>query len=157
MSKRKGAFTEDDENFEFKREITTSSKKTITIKDFLQLIENESLKQKKMISPQFYIAGVVFSIHVYPDNSGRGGPGFVGIYLSNDSDEDQITSISVKKASGEEVSWEMQKVLFSNSHGFYEFLSHENYREWANEHGDVLKLEVVVTVHSKAEGGDWTR
>lgn len=38
-----------------------------------------------------------------------------------------------------------------------QFLSHEKYQEWARDHEDALKLEVMVTVHTKAEGDDWTR
>ena len=41
--------------------------------------------------------------------------------------------------------------------GFPKFLSHEKYREYAKVHGDVLKLDVVVTLHTKAEGDGWTR
>ena len=41
--------------------------------------------------------------------------------------------------------------------GFPKFLSHEKYRELAKVHGDVLKLDVVLTLHTKSEGGGWTR
>ena len=77
--------------------------------------------------------------------------------LHNHSDEDQTTSITVKLVSGVEKSWEMDMVEAGQSWGFIKFLSHQKYRKWAKEHGDVLKLEVVVTLHSKAEANGWTR
>ena len=87
MSKRKNI--SEDENFKYKSTmIPTTSKKTIEIEDFLRLIE----KEKKIISPQFNLAGVVLSLHIYSN----GAPGFVGIYLSNDSHHDAFTSIYVR-------------------------------------------------------------
>ena len=81
--------SEDDEMMTFKSKmIPTTSKKTIKIEDLLRLIEME----KKIISPQFNLAGVVLSLHIYSN----GAPGFVGIYLSNDSHHDAFTSIYVR-------------------------------------------------------------
>ena len=55
-----------------------------------------------------------------------------------------------------ERSYEMMKIEADMGYGGY-MISHEEYRQWAKTHGDVFKLEVVVTLHSKAEGDDWTR
>ena len=51
----------------------------------------------------------------------------------------------------------MDRVLAGKGRGWSEFLTHKEYREWAKDHGDVLRLEVVLTLHSKAEGDGWTR
>ena len=155
MSKRKAALTQDDECFEFKSKlISTSTKKTIKINNFLKLIEDESRKMDAIRSPKFKLNGIGFSIDVYPDNDDSW---FIGVFLHNYGNEDQTLSITVKEASGEEDSWEMEEVEAGDSWGFTQFLRHKNYREWAKEHGDILKLEVVVTVHSKPEDFSWTR
>ena len=156
MERRKVTVTQDDESFEWKSKmISTSTKKTIKFNNFLQLIEDESKKKIVKISPKFKLAGGDFSINVYPDDSDA--PGFVGVYLHNHGDEDQTTSITFKEDSGEEASWEMDKVRAGVGLGMTKFLSHYKYRNWAKDHGDVLRLEVVVTVYSKAEGDGWTR
>ena len=66
-------------------------------------------------------------------------------------------SSATAKSSGVERSWEMKKGLAHRGFGWPKFLSHEKYREWAKTHGDVFKMEIVVTHHSKAGGDDWTR
>ena len=52
---------------------------------------------------------------------------------------------------------EMKIVPAGQGLGWDKFLSHEKYRQLAEEHGDVLKLDIVVTLHTKAEGDGWTR
>ena len=162
MSKRKVSVTQDDESFEWKsRLISTSTKKIIKFNDFLQLMEDKNKNKNKTvkISPKFKLAGVDFSIDVFPDNIELDGSKFIGVYLHNYGNEGQTTSITFKEASGEERSWEMIKVSPGKGWGFPDFLNHEKYRNWAKDHADVLKLEVTVTLHSKAEGegGGWTR
>ena len=160
MAKAEVAVTQDKELFVWKdRLILTSTEKHIEVHSLLKLIEDENKKRIPKFSPKFKLAGVDFSIDVLPDNSNHDCSGFIGVYLSNCGNEDRTTSVTVKEASGEEASWEMDKVEAGTFWGFHEFLSHEKYRKWAKDHGDVLKLEVTVTVHSKAEGeGDgWTR
>ena len=158
MVKRKVAITENDERFVWKAKlISTSTKKTIEVHDLLQLIGDESRKMEEISSPKFKLGGVDFSISVYPDDSDHDGSGFIGVYLNNHSDEDQTTSITVKLVSGVEKSLEMRVVKAGKGRGWNKFLSHQKYQKWAKDHGDVLKLEVMVTLHSKAEGGGWTR
>ena len=156
MSERKDPATQDDEIFVLNTKlISESSKKTIEIKDFIKKIEENN--KQRIVSPKFKMAGVEFSIAVYPDNSVHDAPGFIGVYLVNYSNDDQMCSVT-SKAFGREWSWEMKKIpSHGKSWGWPEFLSHEEYREWAKAHGDVFKLEVVVTHYRKAEGDDWTR
>ena len=98
-----------------------------------------------------------FSIDVYPDSVVFDCPGFIGVFLNNYSKETLMSSVTVKEASGEMSSWEMEKSEPERVFGWDKFLSHEKYREWAKDHGDVLKLEVLVTLHTKTEGDGWTR
>ena len=134
-----------------------STKKTIKFNDFLQLIEDESKNMDKIRSPKFRLAGDDFSIDVYPDNSANDWSGSIGVYLHNYGNEDQTISISVKESTGEKESLEMEEVEAGDRLEVPLILSHSDYREWAEDHGDVFKLEVMVTVHSKAEGDGWTR
>ena len=133
-----------------------TTKKTIEIHDFINKIEDQDNNKKKIVSPKFKIAGVEFSIWVYTDESRNDAPGFIGVYLHNYSNEDQMSSVTAK-GSGVEASWEMTKVPAGKGFGRKKFMTHEKYREWAKVHGDVFKLDVVVTLHTKAEGDDWTR
>ena len=51
----------------------------------------------------------------------------------------------------------MRKIPAGETLGFPTFLSIENYRELAKVNGDVLSLDVVLTLHTKAEVDGWTR
>ena len=157
MSKRKVPATRDDEIFVLKtRMISESTKKTIEIHDFIKKIEDQDNNMREIQSPKFMMAGVEFSIYVYPDFL-QYSPGRIGVGLHNYSNEDQMCSVTAK-GTGVEKSWEMKKVRAGKQYGWMPgFMTHEKYREWAKVHGDVLKLEVVVTLHTKAEGDDWTR
>lgn len=158
MEKREVAVTQDDEAFEWKfRMISTSAstRKTIKLHELLQLMEDESKKTAAIISPKFKLAGVEFSIDVYPEDTSA--PGFIGVFLHNYSNDDPTTSVTFKESSGVERSWKMERDQAGKIEGYHQFLSHKKYREWAKDHGDVLKLDIVVTLHSKAEGDGWTR
>ena len=135
--------------------ISTSTKKTLEVHDMLQLIK-EAEENKKLIkgSPKFKLAGGVFSIEIVVSLV----PGYICVSLANYGNEDQTTSMTLKWVSGgKEVSYEMIKLPAGKGFGWPQFLSHEKYQEWARDHEDALKLEVMVTVHTKAEGDDWTR
>ena len=127
--------------------------KTIEIPHFTLKMEDED-NHLKISSPKFKLAGKKFSIDVYPDYTHSG---YIGVFLFNDHTEDQITSITIKEASGEENSWEMTKIRAGQRWGFRRFLSHEKYRQLAKTRGDVLRLDVEVTLHKKAVGNSWTR
>ena len=138
--------------------ISESCEKVIEVHDFIKGIEDEDYKKTNYISfPKFKLAGVDFSINMWPDNIANDGPGFISVFLRNHGGEDQTISMTVRLDSGVEGSWKMRKVSAGKSCGLYNFLSHQEYRKWAEDHGDVLRLRVVVTLHSEAEGDGWTR
>ena len=152
MANKKVTATQNDELFVLQSGlISESTKKIIEIRDFSTKIEDPENNHKEIDSPMFKLAGVDFSIDVLPDCSG-----YLCFYLRNYGDEDQTTSVAVKNGPGVDVNWKMMKVE-AQGIGVFWFISHENYRQWAKDHGDVLRLEVVVTVHSKAESDGWTR
>ena len=160
MSKKKVPATQDDELFVRKTHLISESvKKTIEIHDFIKEIE-DPYNQRLIRSPKFMLAGAVFSIDVIPDCTDFDDPGFIGVSLGNQSKEDHTALITLQKAipppSGVVVST-VGKVLAGKGSGWSNFLSHKEYQQWANAHGDVLKLEVVVTLYRKAEGDGWTR
>ena len=156
MEKDKIDVIEDEELFVWKAKmISTSTKKTIKVHDLLQLIEDDS---KSPSSPKFQLAGVDFSIDVLPDGAAYGVPGFIGVFLHNYSKEDQMVSVTVKEASGVESNWwEMEELEADTWWGFPSFLAHKRYRRFAKYNGDVLRLEVSLTLHTKAMGDGWTR
>ena len=156
MANKKVTATQNDELFVLQSGlISESTKKIIEIRDFSTKIEDPENNHKEIDSPMFKLAGVDFSIEVLPDCEALMDR-FIGVRLNNYGNEDQTTSMTVK-ASGVKRSWEMREVEAGRSRGIYTLLSHEKYRKWAKKHGDVLRLEVVVTVHRKAEGDGWTR
>ena len=159
MPKKKVPATQADELFEFKTMLVKESvKKSIMVHDFTQKIEDANATvamyspSGSICSPKFEVAGAEFCFFVLPDTLG-----YIGVYLDNLSKEDQMCSVSVKLASGVERSLKMKKIPSGQGSGCPKFLSHEKYREWAKTHGDVLKLEVVVTVYRKPEGDGWIR
>ena len=137
--------------------ITESTEKIIEFHDFIKEIEDESTKNIEKITPKFKLAGADFSMGVVPDNSANNGSGFIGFCLFNNSDEDQTISGTVKVSGEEAKFWEKKKFFAGKEYGIEKFMSHEEYREWARNHGDVLRLEVVLTLHKKGEGDGWTR
>ena len=134
--------------------IEETTTKVIEIHDFILKLEEED-KNLKIVSPNFKLAGKVFFIGVCSNNDS----GFIGVYICNYGNKDQMASITVQETSGVERCEEKAKMKAGQAIGFPMFLSLENYRELAKVNGDVLRLEVVVTLHIKveAEGNVWTR
>ena len=131
--------------------IKDTTQKIIEIHDFTMKMKDNKLK---ISSPNFQLAGNKFSIDVCPDYMDSG---YIAVVLQNCSKEDQMTSITVQENSGVERSWKMRKIPAGESLGFPMFLSIEKFRELAKFNGDVLSLDVVLTLHTKAEGEVWTR
>ena len=91
--------------------ISESCEKVIEVHDFIKGIEDEDYKKTNYISsPKFKLAGVDFSINVWPDNIANDGPGFISVFLRNHGGEDQTISMTVRLDSGVEGSWKMRKV-----------------------------------------------
>ena len=129
--------------------------KAIEIHDFTMKIKDAD-KNMKINSPNFKLAGKEFSIGVHPNCKDSK---HIKVYIYNHTDDDQMSSATIKEGSGHVRSWKKARILAGNGFGFPPFLSHEKYRELAKINGDVLRLEVVLTLHmkSEAEGDGWTR
>ena len=132
----------------------TSETKTVglEIPEFLKKIEEKEIVK----SPGFKISGVEFYIRVAP---GLDDPEFVfvSVDLVNGSNEVQTTSGSFLEGTGATASWKMTEI--KNNLYLSKFLSHEKFKAWAKNHGDVFKLKVTVTLHQKGNttGVDWIR
>ena len=115
----------------------------IEIPAFLEKIE----KGEQVESPRFKLAGVEFSIVVF--STKRTKFVYVEPSLANRSDEDQTTSVTFTDESGVERSWQMEPLGAKDYDGFPNFLSYEDYKTWAKDHGDVFKVKAKVTLHQK--------
>ena len=86
-----------------------------------------------MSSRSFMLGGMEMSVKVVKSYQE------VGVGLKNCSQEDVVTSVTFKEASGWEDSWEMEKI-------------ERKKLKWASKSlslGAVLKLEVTVTLHTE--------
>ena len=112
-------------------------------------------------SPKFQLAGINMSVIVVPEVVQK--PGFIFIGVAHDSGHDQLTSgkifVNKEASGGKTFSWKMEKVPACEWFGF-SGLSKADCKKLAKESGDILELEVTVTVHTKvntSSGGEWTR
>jgi len=118
----------------------------VEFQGLLRRIEDEDNKGKWILSPIFSVGGARFRIEVVPEWK----VGNIGVFLSNQTEEDQSTSVQVKHASGRMGSWEKaDEPRKGKVWGFAKFMTHKDYKSWAAENGDTLKLEVSVTLHVK--------
>ena len=130
--------------------LTSQTKKiNIEIKDFGKEIIGE--KKGKGIHSHFNVNGVKFSIEVRPEAK----PDQIGFYVQNQSGEVQATSIELlMKGSLSDIfhfsstfNWSRKEL--KSGLGWDAILSHKDYLSWASKNGDVLKLEVDLTLHIK--------
>ena len=155
----------DSESFVFKtHSISETTKKIIEIHDFAMKIEDQN-QDKIIVSPKIKLAGKEFSIGVVPNVNNeyvrlgcfRRGVPYIGVYLLNYSNEKQMFSMTVDWTidcrSG--MIWRLEKSMVPVGKILVASLSYEKYRKWSKKNGDVLKLEVILTVHT-TEGDGWT-
>ena len=111
------------------------------IPEFLKKIENKEIVN----SPRFKLFGNEFNIAVWPGNV---NPQFTSVFLMEGRKmKNQTTSVTFLERSGAQHSGE--RVV--------EFLSHEKFKTWAENHSDVFKLKATVTLHQEKTGDDWIR
>ena len=158
MSKRKFPM-EADEEFILKTNLSSQTAvKKVVIHDFKRrMVEAENCP--KISSPKFQLTGINMFVTVEDAQK----PGFIFIGVAHDSRHDQLTSgkivVNKEASGGKTFSWKMEKVQAGEGFGFSD-LSKADCKELAEESGDILELEVTVTVHTKvntSSGGEWTR
>ena len=165
MSKRKIPMEADEEFILKTSQLNLSSQtavKKVVIHDFKRMMV-EAGNCPKISSPKFQLAGINMFVTVEDAQK----PGFIFIGVDHDSRHDLLTSgkviVNNSLSSGGKIffSWEMKKVAASKWFG-HTCLSTGlfDYTKLAKECGDILELEVTVTVHTKvntSSGGEWTR
>ena len=150
---------EADEEFILKTNLSSQTAvKKVVIHDFKRKME-EVGNCPEIKSPKFQLAGINMSVIVVPENALK--PGFIFIGVAHDSGHDQLTSgkifVNKEASGGKTFSWKMVEVP---SGGYGYSWSKADCKKLAKECGDILELEVTVTVHSKvntSSGGEWTR
>ena len=129
----------------------------VEIIELLEKISDDESKWEPIESPKFNLGGVEMSIRVHPKSEG----GVIGVFLHSYSDQDQTCSATIKTPAGVEVNWERKIIEANQSCGSSRFLTHGEYEKWAKKNGDVLKLDVSVSLYTKemvtTDVDGWTR
>ena len=138
---------QDEELFINKTTWTLEVKHEVEIHEFLKKISDDKSKKNPIEFAKFNLGGVEMAIRVYPEHT---IPGFIGVGLYNISDQDQMCSASFKTPLASGVcSWERSIIRANKGLGYSSFLSHDGYKKWAQENGDVFKLEVSVSLRTR--------
>ena len=140
--------SEPGEEFVLKAEESTEVTKTVSvaIHDFTKKIDDVENKKKPIESPMFKVGEKEFCLAIYPEGKSSEGSTHIVVYLNNLNEEKIKASYIFKHESG------VKKVLNNKElkagkgkgHGSH-FLSHEAYKKWAEDHGDVFKVEAEIT------------
>ena len=129
-----------DEDFVLKKEESAEETKTVsvTIHDFIKRIDDV----EPIDGPVFRIGEKEFCLDIFPEYS----PGQIGVFLANVNEENITVSIIFKHESGREKVYKTREI---DEDGFEStnFLSHVAYKKWAEDHGDVFKVEAEITLH----------
>ena len=146
-TKKRKLVASDADEFVLKRkqEVTVSTTVSFSIPDFLKEINDESTKKLSIKSPAFEIGNKKFVFDIYPEII----PGYSSFGIDVDS-KDVILSGEWK-----ETPLRQPPRPFSNNHLKTESasvprccaMSHDEYKQWAKIHGDVLSLKVTLTLH----------
>ena len=142
------------EVFELKSEKIEENKTvTIAIHDFTKRIDYQEKKKKEIVSPEFKVGDISFTVSVYPQDWRENSTEHISVYLGNKEKEEVTATVVFKHASGAKGSL-MNQIEAGHGRGSKRFLSHEAYKEWAKDHGDVFKVEVKITLHTQP--AQWT-
>ena len=128
----------------------------VEIQDFTKKIDDEENKKKRIISPKFKVGDTSFTVRVYPQQHWKENFGeSIAVCIDNEEKENVIATVTFKHASGAKRTFKNKEMTANGGWGFFNFLSHETYKNWAKDHGDVFKLEVEITLHVK-KPAQWT-
>ena len=135
-----------DEDFVLKSGDSTEVTKTVsvTIHDFIKRIDDLENKKKPIEGPDFCVGGKKFRIVIYPEDEDEDDQ--IGVYLRNLNEEKIKVSNTFKNEPMGEMDNQDQEIDPYGGDGTCEFLSHEKYKKWAEDHGDVFKVEAEITL-----------
>ena len=137
------------EVFVLKSEESTKVTKTVTVEihDFTKKIDDIDNKKKEIKGPKFKVGEKEFYISIYPEDH-HDGSSHIAVYLSNPSKDKIKASYMFKHDSGTEMGAINQEIdAGDDGKGPSKFLSHVDYKKWAEDHGDVFRVEVEITLH----------
>ena len=124
----------------------------VEIHNFNKKIYDQENKKEPIISPKFKIGDTSLAVHVYPqDLVQKNSREFIAVYLVNEEEDIITASFTLKHASGVEEIFSNEEIEPDKEIGATEFMSHEAYKEWARNHGDVFQVEVQITLQCSAE------
>ena len=113
----------------------------VEIPDLTKNIDDAENKKKPIDGPEFKVGGGKFYVQILPEGDGST---HIAVYLRNPSKEEIKTSFSIKHESGVKFDRKDQEIAAGGGFGASKFLSHVAYKKWAEEHGDVFRLEVKI-------------
>lgn len=142
--------------------LKVKSEKTVSVEipDFTKKIDDVENKKKPIHGPKFKVGKKDFHIKIYPEDN-REGSTHIAVYLCNPilNKEKIKASCTLKHESGVMKVFENREIEAGSGRGASEFLSHVAYKKWAEDHGDVFKVEAEITLHVQ-EGNpepEWER
>ena len=149
---RKLIESEADEVFVLKKKQETTVTKTVcfSILDLVEKINDEDNKKKPIDTPKFKMGNLKLHFIVYPEDN----EGHIGFYIENPNKEDVLISLELKE-SPQKSAFSNRRMKANTGHGWKSFVSHDAYRKWAAENGDVFKITATVTRHLKS-AEKWT-
>ena len=130
-----------------KQEVTASKTVSITIPDFLVEIDDENTEQIR--SPIFKIRGKKIGLAVFP---GFKNGILVGFKAFNN--EEVVLSAECKEYPTPACLYEAAHQARRSSGPCF-WMTRDNYKKWAKDHGDVFKLTVTVTLHLQEGSNSW--
>ena len=144
--------------FVLENKSTTSETKTvrIDIPDFTKKIQDEANKMKPIDAPPFKIAGKKMAVSVQPYEARENSRG-IGVYLVNLTEDEKLTATFTMIVCSRELTVGPCKSEIDpdTNMGYPCLLTHEVYKKWAKENGDILKLEVKLTLHFSDNQSSW--
>ena len=139
-----------DEVFILKKEESVEVTKTVFVEihEFTKRIDDVKNKKNRIECPMFKVGEGEVHIDIHPENKTED---HIGVYVYNSynsiSNGKMKLSFILKHESGVEFDTKNQVMEVGEGRGWDEFLSHVDYKKWAEDHGDVLKVECEITLH----------
>ena len=158
--KRKLVDSEVDEVFVLQKNPEVRFTKTVSfsIADLLEKINDENNKGDKITTPRFKLGNLDFCFDIYLND--ENDEGYVELYLHNSNRDDKIISLRFIETPNNTTfddGLNHENIEAGGGFGWPKFMSHDDYREWAGQNGDVFKITATVTLHQREESSaKWT-
>ena len=124
-------------------------------------MKDENNKNNPIESPMFKLGKLNFYLKVIPELE----EGYAGFYTLNDNKVEGMISMELKENTTYMIGQpgrqglHREPIPIEANEGWGWKISHDSYRQWAAENGDVFKITATVNLHLKegsSEGREWT-